>query len=721
MQSTLHKTVKRATLLSVLVLAWQGGIASAQEFAPSALYPEAPDYTTGEAELLETLRTAEPAKKAIACKQLAIHGGKNAVPELAKLLHDEQLASWARIALEAIPDPAADEALLNAAESLEGNLLVGVINSLGVRRSANAVGPLLARLNHPQAEIVSAAAIALGRIGGDEATKALRATLPSAAPAARSEVAEACILCAERLLAEGKADEAAKIYDEVRKAEVPKQRIVEATRGAILAHQADGVPLLVEQLKSTDKTFFNLGLGAARELKSPKVTEALAAMLASSQPDRAALLLTAIGDRGDVTPPGVLAAAKDGEPQVRIAALGVIGRSQDASSVSDLLAIAAEPNAEVAEAAKAALSQLAAPQVNNELVAQLSQTEGARLAALIEVIGRRRVEATEPLVKALASDDLSVRSAALTALGETVGPQDLDVLISQTLTPKDAEDAESAARALKTASVRMPDRNATAAELAAAIAKAPPAVKSTLLEILGAVGGEKALETIAATVKSGDAKLQDAGTRVLGEWMTADAAPVLLQLAQDPAVEKYQVRALRGYLRIARQFALPDDERISMAQRALDAAQRPDEQKLALEVLQRVATPAALEVAVEAKQRPGLEEVANQTAMVIVQKLVEQGADPAAMLAKIGQEPLDIKIEKAEYGDSRNSRDVTDVLQQHVRGLPVIPLGGTFNKTFGGDPAPNAPKWLKVRYTINGKSGEARIAENQSIVLPMPD
>ena len=39
----------------------------------------------------------EPAKKAIACKQLAIHGTKQAVPELAKLLHDEQLASWARI------------------------------------------------------------------------------------------------------------------------------------------------------------------------------------------------------------------------------------------------------------------------------------------------------------------------------------------------------------------------------------------------------------------------------------------------------------------------------------------------------------------------------------------------------------------------------------------------------------------------------------------------
>ena len=36
----------------------------------------------------------EAAEKAIACKQLAVYGSKDAVPELAQLLADEQLASW---------------------------------------------------------------------------------------------------------------------------------------------------------------------------------------------------------------------------------------------------------------------------------------------------------------------------------------------------------------------------------------------------------------------------------------------------------------------------------------------------------------------------------------------------------------------------------------------------------------------------------------------------
>ena len=63
-----------------------------------------------EAELIAILTSEAPAsEKAIACKNLAIYGSGKAVPELAKLIGNEQLSSWARIALEAIPGSEADE------------------------------------------------------------------------------------------------------------------------------------------------------------------------------------------------------------------------------------------------------------------------------------------------------------------------------------------------------------------------------------------------------------------------------------------------------------------------------------------------------------------------------------------------------------------------------------------------------------------------------------
>src|SRR5262249_50205265 len=159
--------------------------------------------------------------------------------------------------------------------------------------------------------------------------------------------------------------------------------------------------------------------------------------------------------------------------------------------------------------------------------------------------GQRRIDATAALVQAVESSDAKVREAALVALGATINGKDLGVLIAQVVSPKNAAQADVARKALRAACVRMPDREACASELSAAMAKAPLATRSVLLEILGELGGAKALATIAAAVKGSQPELQDTGSRVLGEWMELDAAPVLLDLSKSAPSDKYQVRALR--------------------------------------------------------------------------------------------------------------------------------------------------------------------------------
>src|SRR5678815_3090642 len=65
-----------------------------------------------ELKLISILKSdGPPQEKAVPCKQLAIYGTRNAVPVLADLLSNPELASWARIALEAIPDHSVDDAL----------------------------------------------------------------------------------------------------------------------------------------------------------------------------------------------------------------------------------------------------------------------------------------------------------------------------------------------------------------------------------------------------------------------------------------------------------------------------------------------------------------------------------------------------------------------------------------------------------------------------------
>lgn len=591
-----------------------------------------------ERELIAVLRSdAPPADKAIACKHLAIYGSGEAAPELARLLPDEKLASWARIALEAIPGSAADEALRKSLGSLTGKLLVGAINSIGVRRDAGAVELLSTRLQDQDAEVASAAAVALGRIGNAASSKSLRASLAVAAVKVRSAVAEGCVLCAERCLAEGRAAEAAEIYDAVRKAEVSRQRILEATRGAILARKSEGIPLLVEQFQSPDKSLFQIALSTARELPGRAVDEALAAEITRATPERAALILVAMADRKEtVVLPAVLKAAESGPKPVRIAAIGALGRVGNASCLSPLLEIAVKEDADMAQTAKVALAELPGDSVNSEIIARLSKAQGKMYPLLIEVVGQRRIDATAALLKALDNSDSVVRSAALTALGTTVPAKNLSVLVAEVVNPKHAEDAAVAQQALKAACVRMPDREACAEELVAAMKGASAPTKVVLLQILGAVGGTKALEAIGAAAKSTDPDLQDASSRLLGEWSTIDAAPVLLDLVKSAPGEKFQVRALRGYIRIARQFVMADPQRAEMCQNAMAASRQTAEKKLVLEVLKRYPSLGTLKLAVKAVQVPELKDEATQVSLAIAQKLGAKRADVRELLSQAG-------------------------------------------------------------------------------------
>ncbi len=389
--------------------------------------------------------------------------------------------------------------------------------------------------------------------------------------------------------------------------------------------------------------------------------------------------------------------------------------------------MAADSDARVSQAAKAALADLPGDNTNAELLSRLPKADKQLYRLLLELVGARRIDALPELLKAVDSADGVVRAAAFTALGATVSPDKLSVLINQAVAPKHAEDNEVVEKALMAASVRMPDREACAAELAQGLERAPAAAKPKLLTILGAVGGTKALQTVGVMAKGPDPELQDISSRMLGEWPTIDAAPVLLELARTAPGEKYdkyQLRALRGYIRIARQFIMADPERAEMCSKAMAACRQPAEQKLVVEVLKRYPSRQTLDMAIGATQNPDLKDEARQATLMIARALGSKGAktdELRGILAKIDLGKVKLEIVRADFGAGANQKDVTDTIKKQAADSQLISLGApTYRDAFGGDPSPGAPKQLKIQYRIDGKPAEATFAENALIVLPMP-
>jgi len=79
-----------------------------------------------------------------------------------------------------------------------------------------------------------------------------------------------------------------------------------------------------------------------------------------------------------------------------------------------------------------------------------------------------------------------------------------------------------------------------------------------------------------------------------------------------------------------------------------------------------------------------------------------------------------LRILRAEYGvlssEWPDAADVTQLLTQRVANgkLSVVANNGAL----GGDPAPNIVKSLWARYSLDGQAAEARVDENQTLVLP---
>ncbi len=174
---------------------------------------------------------ATPDSKRFASEQLSIIGTAEEVPALAKLLTYEELSHPARIALERIPDAAAEDALRDSLSKTKGKLLIGAINSLGERREEASAAALLAFLNNSDEEVAGAAAAALGKIGGREGVRALVAARPTASPKVHATIADALLACAERLLKNGREEAARRIYEGLASPDEARQVQEAARRG----------------------------------------------------------------------------------------------------------------------------------------------------------------------------------------------------------------------------------------------------------------------------------------------------------------------------------------------------------------------------------------------------------------------------------------------------------------------------------------------------------
>lgn len=628
----------------------------------------APAATPPQAALLDVLRSnASLEQKAFACHQLAWIGNRDAVPVLAGLLEDEKLSHMARYALERIADPSAKEALRAAAPKVKGKLLAGVLSSLGALHDEKSLDELAAHMNDTDADVARAAIFALGKIGTPAAAKSLERAMSSAAAATKPAVFDAALHCGQRLVAEGHVADGLALFDRVAASDAPIQFQVAAIRGEIL-HGPNSQQLLAKLLEDHERPMFDLALQLAQELPSADTTSTCTAHLDALPAARQALLIQALGVRGDSAAlPAIRAGAEKSDPAIRIAAIRSLGLLSDSKSLPLILNAAAASEADVSQAAISTIVKMPGADVDSALEAMAESTDGGKRLAAIQCLGRRHTaSATQALFKAAGDGGPQTRQSAIKALSQVASDADLPQALALLQKADSASDRMAAENLVAAICASASEKELCSAKIVAALATAKADNQPTLIQLLATIGGPTALQAVHDSLRKGAGRSRDAAIAALCAWPDQAAAPDLLILARESTQSSNEIRALRGYLRLALDVDLPAEKRLEMSATASPLIQRDEERQLLVRVLGRIQSPKAL-----ASLDPFLDLPATKSeaaaAMIAVAGQLAQSADARQNAAAIAAAMEKVKQSNASPDLSKKSGDIAE------RVRPLLP------------------------------------------------
>jgi HEAT repeat protein len=592
------------------------------------------------------------AEKDAACARLKWIGTARCVPALSSLLTDEQLSHSARYALESLPGPEAQTALLQALARTSGSNRIGIINSLAVRGDPAGVGDLAQCLSNPDTNAACAAAKALGRIGGPQALKALQSAWNNSGSGPLHEAeTDGLLACANTLLTDEKEDAALVVFQKLYDTGKTDRVRQAAFCGVLLSSGRAGISRMTKAIAGNDCASQPAALQVAAEMEGRPVTRALADLLPIVKPAVQIALLDCLDRRSDpFCLPGVAQMTKNADPDVRLAALKAAGDLGDGSVVTLLADEAASATGVEKSAARQALLDLRRGKVTPALLKDLTNAAPAVKAELVRAIGGRGDKSAVPKLLELArGSDADLRANSLQALAILSGPAQLSNLV-QLVVQATTEDARSeAADALNSVCQRIETRSGhcDTEALAKAVRTAPLEARLALLPVCSGLAEAPVREALRAALVDPGLHVREAAVRAICDTHDSELLAELREAA-DGGYErekgayngKLRLLALRGWVRMLTQeesVKLSKDQKV-VALRALlmERQLAAPEKRLVLSGLGSIPDSKALTLAEDMLDDPDVKSEASQAVIQIASALhFDQAKEAAAALTRV--------------------------------------------------------------------------------------
>jgi HEAT repeat protein len=666
-----------------------------------------------EQDLITILKSnADIPQKCDACFRLRIIGTAKSVPVLAALLGQERLSQAARNALEALPYQEAGRALRQALSESCGSIKAGLIDSLGWRRESQAVSLLAPLLSDGDVVVASAAASALGKIGGDEAVAALRAAAGDARPPVHATALESLLQCADRLQATGNQSGAGKIYRDLFDGKHLMRFRMAAWRGLVLSDAGSRKTLMVEALRESGHPARQAALKLIRELDDEQATQACAQQWDSLAADAQLAVLDASVKQGRNALPLVSTALNSPYPAVQVAALEAAGCVGDAKLVAVLAERAASGTETEQAAARRSLSRLSADGVDRAILSLLGPSDPTIQVEAIDAVRERGTAiavAGRPLLDQARGGAPQVQQAALRALGDLSGTEQMSDLVAMLATEKNSGQADEVVKALVATAHRVRAEDRAATLVLQQLPKAEGSNRAAMLVALAQLGSPTARPALKRALgQADDSQLREDALRALVTSGRDDSfVPDLLEVARASDKQVHRVLALRAAVRLIDQGNSSADAKVRQLRQVMQAAERADEKRAALAALARIQTPAAMELACEHVSDASLRAEAAQATVQIAQAISHtEPRKVAAALRIVAAAPVSAERREQAEGLLLEVASVQSYLRQWEVAGPYMKEGQNhaqlFDIPFAPEEAEANVEWKPIAVRAEG-------------------
>ncbi|MGF1451455.1 MAG: HEAT repeat domain-containing protein, partial [Opitutales bacterium] len=453
---------------------------------------------------------------------------------------DARVADAARVALMHLPGNRATELLLQALNYADAPRKPAFLNAVAFRGDAAAVAVVTPLLDASRPAVALAAAQALGKLGGGEASSVLEAARAYASPQLALAV-ETAMLDAGPSPAQLRALAKAGFNTGIRSGAFAQLVSVDPSAASEVLSEVFG----------SESEGRSAVLRAAMVHGDASLRQKLVGRLDQLDSAEQIVLLGAISDRKlEVYEPQVRGLLESGDGLLVAAAaetLGALGQSASFPALYE--AYRQNPGN---EAIADAIAAIPGEQIDARL-REVAQAGGTEAVAAISVLAERGAEGTVPFLNGLVrkASSEAVKEAALDALRE-IGDRSSVALLT-TLIVEDWANARPYQLALKQLAQNLNTPETLWEEIyGPALREAPSdAARAQLLAILDAFACQGSVDYLAGLIADRDSRLRSRALQSLSRWPQFGAAEVWLEVATDPQATRDDIAAAqRGLVRM---------------------------------------------------------------------------------------------------------------------------------------------------------------------------